>query len=139
MQDVVLRTLAEWGPTIGLTLYVDDLTVECSGTPAEAAKKCAAAVDFIVEILEKEMGFTISQKKSVVVATSAVVAVATADLCDTKSLTAVKVAKLLGAATTAGARRSTHVLEVRKTQFCKRNAKLQALRKLGVNTAAMAQ
>ena len=63
MQDVVLRTLAEWGPTIGLMLYVDDLTVETSGTPAEAARKCAAAVDFIIDILENEMDFTISQKK----------------------------------------------------------------------------
>ena len=63
MQDVVLRTLEGWGPTIGLMLYVDDLTVETSGSPADAARKCAAAVDFIIDILEGEMGFTISQEK----------------------------------------------------------------------------
>ena len=63
MQDVVLSTLEGWGPTRGLMLYVDDLTVETSGSPADAARKCAAAVDFIIDILEGEMGFTISQKK----------------------------------------------------------------------------
>ena len=139
MQDVVFRTLAEWGPTIGLTLYVDDLTVETSGTPAIAAAKCAAAVDFIVDILQKEMGFTVSLKKSVVVASTPVAAVATALLCKEQCLTAVKRAKLLGTDTTAGAKRSTYALKTRKTQFKKRNAKLQMLRKLGVNTAAMAQ
>ena len=139
MQDVVIRTLAEWGPMVGLTLYVDDLTVETSGAPAEENKRCAAAVDFIIEILEKEMGFAVSLKKSVVVASSPVAAVATAALSKTKRPTAVKIAKLLGASTKAGARRTIHMLKVRTHQFQKMNANLQALWKLGVNTAAMAR
>ena len=106
MQDVVLRTLEDWGPMIGLTLFVDDLTVETSGTPADAARRCAAAVDYIIKILEDEMGFTVSLKKSVVVSSSPVAAVATVALAQTKRLTAVKIAKLLGTATTAASRTS---------------------------------
>ena len=52
MQEVVMLTLAEWGNGLCLTLYVDDLTIETTGTIVEAAAKGAAAVDFICKILE---------------------------------------------------------------------------------------
>ena len=66
MQEVVMLTLAEWGNGLCLTLYVDDLTIERTGTIIEAAAKGAAAVDFICKILEEQMGFTVSEKSVVV-------------------------------------------------------------------------
>ena len=139
MQEVVLLTLADWGTSVGLTLYVDDLTIETRGDIVGAAGRCAAAVDFICEMLEKDMGFIISEKKSVVVASHPMAAIAAANASSQARITAVKVAKLLGTATRAGAHRAVNLLKVRTHQFKKRCAKFQALRKMGVNTAAMAQ
>ena len=107
MQEVVLITLAEWGTGVDLTLYVDDLTIETSGTTTSAANRCAAAVDFVCQMLEDEMGFTVSKKKSVVVASNPMAAVATAHITGSKRLTAVWVAKLLGTATRTGAKRAS--------------------------------
>ena len=139
MQEVVLLTLAEWGGSVGLTLYVDDLTIETQGDIVGAAGRCAAAVDYICEMLEKDMGFIISEKKSVVFASHPMAAVAAANASTQNRITAVKVAKLLGTATRAGAHRAVNVLKVRMHLFKKRSAKFQALRRIGVNTAAMAQ
>ena len=111
--------MKEWGPSIGITLYVDDLTLEAEGTPKEAAEKCAAALDQVIAILENEMGFIISEKKSVIVASNPVVAVATAALTDSKKVTAVRSAKMLGTTTRAGGRRAVSALKVRVEKFRK--------------------
>ena len=54
-----------------------------------------------------------------------------------KKIKAVKVARLLGTTTRAGARRAVSSLRVRKAQFAKRIQKVQLLRKIRVNIAAM--
>ena len=100
-------------------LRVDDLTVETSGTPKDAAARCAAALDMLVSILEDQMGFTVSEKKSVIVASNPVLAIAAADMTTVRSITPVKVAELLGTATRAGGRRAVNVLKTRKENFQK--------------------
>ena len=39
LQEVIELILEEWGTEVGLTLYVDDLTVETMGRPQDAAAK----------------------------------------------------------------------------------------------------
>ena len=56
-----------------------------------------------------------------------------------QKVTPVKVAKLLGTATRAGKGRAVNLLRVRKERFDKARSRYNALRKLGVDTAAMAQ
>ena len=139
MQDVVLITLAEWAGTVDLTLYVDDLTIETQGGVEEAAQRNAAVVDSICSILQQQMDFDVSQKKSVVVASQPIAALLAAEQSVTKKITAVRSAKLLGTSTKAGARRAVGAMRVRITQFKKRVPKFQILRRIGVNTAAMTQ
>ena len=139
MQEVVLLTLAEWGNAVNLTLYVDDLTVETKGDDEAAALKNAAVVDQICEILQNQMDFDVSRKKSVVVANKPIAAIMTAENSQTGMVRAVKIAKLLGTATKAGGRRAVGELKTRMTKFKKRLPKYQMLRRIGVNTAAMTQ
>ena len=70
MQEVVLLTLADWGGHVQLTLYVDDLTIETDGNITDAAGRNAADLDSVCAILEGEMDFVVSEKKSVIVASN---------------------------------------------------------------------
>ena len=70
MQEVVLLSLLDWGESVNRTLYVDDLTIETEGRTEAAAGRNAAASDDICRILQEQVGFDISEKKSVVVASS---------------------------------------------------------------------
>ena len=128
MQEVAVTMLEEWGPTVGLTFYVDDLTLETSGTPKDAAARCAAALDTVIDILENQMEFTVSEKKSVVVASQPVLAVAASDMTTSQKVTPARVAKLLGTATRAERGRAVNLLKVRKERFDKARSKYNALR-----------
>ena len=113
--------------------------IETEGDTRSAAGRNAAATDDICRILQEEMDFIVSVKKSVVVGSSPIAAILTAAMGRYIKVKAVKAAKLLGTTTMAGAKRAVSNLKVRKAQFVKRIPKFQILRRIGVNTAAMAQ
>ncbi len=139
MMDVITPVLERWGDAVDLTLYVDDLTVATSGDPAEAARRCAAVVDMITHKLEKDLELVVSTKKSVVTASSVRLAAEVARQVAGNKLKPVRRAKLLGTASTAGRARCALGLKARVKAFAAEKSRYQRLRRVGVDTACMAQ
>jgi hypothetical protein len=133
--EVVREVLAKWGDSVDLMLYVDDLTVTATGSPKEAARRCSAVVHLVMDRF-RELGMVINADKSVVTATSPAVA-ATAARQLRSRVKPRKAAKLLGTTTTAGRTRTTKLQQARIAAFKRRKHRYHALRRSGVDTAAM--
>ena len=137
--DVIQPAKARWGDGLGLTLYVDDLTISVRGARKHVARKLAAAVDFVTEIFEKQLELNVSRSKSVVVASKLSIATEIAKRTLSKCLKPTRMAKLLGTAATGGKRRSTKVTAGRTAVFKKTLKRMWSLRKAGANTRQMAR
>jgi hypothetical protein len=137
LMDVTDAVKKRWGSCLGLTLYVDDLTVSVRGARKEVATKLAAAVDIVTDIFESVLRLTVSRAKSVVVASKTSLAKEIAMRTSSKVLKPVRVAKLLGTAAAGGRRRSTKIAKVRTTSFQKMGDRMKALRRIGANTRQM--
>jgi hypothetical protein len=139
--DMVAAIQSRWPPASGvnLLLYVDDLTIMATGTEQEVRDKIDRITAFTAHILEEVLRLEISTKKSVITASSPKLAAAIARANTKKSLRPVHSAKVLGTATTAGARRCTKVLQNRVRSFKNVRKRIGKLRKAGVNTAMMAR
>ena len=120
---------------VGLKLYVDDLTIAVSGPREVVAHNVAKISEFATFMLEKVIKLKVSEKKTVVVASSVGIAVAASRFAHSKKLRAARAAKLFGTATSGGSRRSASLLKTRTDKFRKNAARIQRLRKHGVNTA----
>ena len=137
--DVIEPTKSRWGGALGLTLYVDDLTISIRGARRHVAQKLAAAVDFVTQIFEEQLRLNVSKTKSVVVASRPSVAREVAKRSKAKSVKPTKSAKLLGTAAAGGKRRSTKIAKNRLEVFKSTLKRMWALRKNGANTRQMAR
>ena len=111
--DVIEPVKSRWGGCLGLSLYVDDLTISVSGARKSIAQKLASAVDFVTEIFESQLRLNVSRTKSVVVASRRVIAREIAKRSKARALKHVRAAKLLGTAAAGGRKRSTRVASAR--------------------------
>ena len=136
---LVRRTLESWHCTLRITLYVDDLTLSARGDRSAVVETLGAATDFVVNGLQNELGFIVSTKKSVAVASTPALASQVAAGCSSRALRPVQRTKLLGTTAAGGRRRSNAVMNVRRACLKKKVAKFQALRKSGLNIPMMVQ
>ena len=137
LMDVLETTFNEHGPTVRLTLYVDDLTVSVRGAAKAVAKKLAAAVDTVVAVFQDTLDLKVSVSKSTVVASSRRLAARVCRKSKAKILSHSTQAKLLGTAASGGRRRSTKIAKERLGKFRTCVGRMWQLRKLGVNTKQM--
>jgi hypothetical protein len=110
-----------------------------TGSAQEVEDKLNRITSFTTYILEDVLRLKISVKKSVVTASTPKLAAAIARTNTKKNLKPVHSAKLLGTATTAGARRCTKVLKNRLISFKVVRKRINKLRSTGVNTVMMAR
>jgi hypothetical protein len=118
--------------TIDLTLYVDDLTIACSGPAEVVVATVALATDHVVRLLEGALGLTVSVKKSVVAACRSSLAVRVKNASRTRRLSAVRATKLLGAPAGGGRRRYVAPAMTRVKAFIGKIRKIRVMRKAGV-------
>ena len=139
--DMVAAIQARWPPSSGvaLLLYVDDFTIMASGDEKEVTEKIDRIAAYTAYILEDVLKLEISTKKSVVAASTPTLATSIARVNARRKLRPVKHAKLLGTATTAGARRCTAIQKGRLTAFKSVRKRIVKLRRTGINTAVMAR
>jgi hypothetical protein len=97
------------------------------------------ATDHMVDHLQIVLDLEVSVKKSVVVGSSAQLAVNVARACRTQTLTPVRNAKLLGVSSGGGRRRCVKYSKGRIDAFNKRLPRMRKLRRAGVNAAALAR
>ncbi len=136
--DVVDSTYVLW-KRVTLALYVDDFTLDTKGTAQQVRDNLAGATNHIIWYLEKIFGLEISAKKCVMLANRPKVARETAKKVKDAKVKKVSSAKLLGAPSAGGARRSTKVLKDRLKNFREKLKRLHALRRSGVRTQVMAR
>ena len=139
--DMIASIQSRWPPASGvsLILYVDDLTIMATGSAQEVQDKINRITAFTTYILEDVLKLEVSTKKSVVTASTPQLAAKIARANSKKNLKPVQSAKLLGTATTAGARRCTKLLKNRLTCFKVVRKRINKLRVAGVNTVVMAR
>jgi len=132
MLDVVDGTFRIW-KTIQIALYVDDLTLACSGPACTVAAIVAGATDTAVNLMETALGLEVSVTKSVVAAGRPALARRIARFSETKKVRAARAAKLLGAPAGGGRRRYVRPARDRVLKFATKVKKVKALRRLGVD------
>jgi len=106
MLDAMDFTTRIW-PTVSLSVYVDDCTLECEGPGARPAAAIAGASDTLIGFLENVLRLEVSVLKSVASGSSFSLARRTARMSISRKLTAVRAAKLLGTPAAGGRRRCT--------------------------------
>ena len=131
----VCDDLLEAYPTLDLTEYVDDLTIGQAGPTWFIGDIIASATDFVIDILENQLGLTVSATKSAVVASSLKLMKEVAGKVQSGKVAAAKVTKMLGTATTSGRYRSVKVFKNRLKQTKAKGNRVRRLRRCGVNTA----
>ena len=70
LMDFLEATFDAHGPSVRLTLYVDDLTISVRGTAKFVTKKLADAVDLVVQVFQDQLALKVSVAKSTVVAST---------------------------------------------------------------------
>jgi len=106
MMEAMDETLRIW-PSICLSVYVDDCTLESSGPGTRPAAIVAGATDTMVGFLERVLRLEVSTLKSVAAGSAFSLARRTARMSASRKLSAVKSAKLLGTPAAGGRRRCT--------------------------------
>jgi hypothetical protein len=138
LQGVVERVQLRWNvATVGLKLYVDDLTLTVSGLPQYVAKTLAAVVDFVIGILQDELLLEVSAKKSGILAGRMKLALAISHRLQSQKAQPMRHGKLLGTGSTGNRRRSTYTMRVRLWAFTKTIDRYHALRGSGANVRQM--
>ena len=123
-------------PTVPLTLYVDDATVESVGTNRTVAEAVVKVTAEVCKGLEGS-GLVLSKTKNVVIASCKELG---DDICAGLKKWMVKRcsgAKMLGVGTTAAVRRSTAVSAARVAAFARRRGQFGMLRRAGVDIARL--
>jgi len=136
--DAIDITCARW-PSMSLSVYVDDATLEAAGQGVLPAAVVAGATDTFVQYAEDVLELTVSVAKSVTNASSFRDAALTARLCRTGKLKPVRSTKLLGAPAGGGRRRCVRPHRVRMGAFVKKARRIKGLRKAGVSSKRMLQ
>ena len=130
--DMMLELQRRWVPVLNAMLYVDDLTLSATGQPGTIVPLMSNAVAFVTSTIEEDLALEVSAKKSTVLASRPSIAVMSAQRM--AKVRAAKHAKLLGASTVGGRRRSVRSLKVRLHAFTKMVKRIHVLRKAGVRT-----
>ena len=135
--DVVDSTYVLWR-AIRLTLYVDDITLECEGSTVEfVVGMVKGATDHVVNMLQDDLDLEVSTKKSVALASLPSMAKSISRDCTTKAVKPVRSAKMLGVPSGGGARRVIKGSKARTRAFRLRIARIHSMRKAGVRTAQL--
>ena len=134
--DVVDDAHRLW-PSVNLTLFVDDLTVDAAGDALSVVSMVAGVTDHVVKHMQDDLLLEVSTKKSVVLAGRASIASIISYASCTGKLSPVRSTKLLGAPNGGGRRRCSAPLKVRTTAFRKRVPRFTSLRRVGVMTRSM--
>ena len=135
--DVIDAASRAW-PQVTLSLYVDDATLESwDQSQFVVARRVAGAVDQVVTHMEGGLALQVSVSKSVVAAGTMAMARRVAARSTTRRLTAVRAAKVLGAPSGGGRRRSIQALRVRTTAFAKRVPRMRLLGGAGFKVASL--
>ena len=138
LQGVIERLQQRWtAACVGIKLYVDDLTLTVTGTPQFVARLLKAVVDFVIDILEKELLLDVSAKKSGIVAGRPRLARHIAGSLRSQKARPMPHAKLLGTGAAGCRRRSTYTIKVRQWAFTKTIGRYHSLRQSGVNVRQM--
>jgi len=138
MQEALVYTTRIWRSVI-ISLYVDDCTLEADGPGGRPEALVAGASGCIIRYLEDEMDLEVSVAKSVVVGSTARVARSAAAADSSGKLSAVASAKLLGTPAAGGRKRSARIQRRRISTFKAKKEKFHKLRKMGINTTAVAR
>ena len=141
LTDMLYAVQGRWPEEQGVnvTLYVDDLSVSATGLASKIGILMASIVDYITIILEKGLLLEVSKKKSVIVSSRRALTRFISRQSRSKSVKAVKQAKLLGSASCAGSKRCTGLQAKRLCDFKKVGKRITKLRKAGFNSKLMAR
>jgi hypothetical protein len=134
--DVVDSTYKIW-PTIGLTLYVDDFTIDVTGTLRYVSRTLPRVTDHIIKFLQEVLNLEVSKTKSVVVGSTVNLSKAVVNNMTSKVVTAKRSAKMLGTSHGGGRRRSVQALYSRVANFSRKIKRIHALRRAGIRTPAI--
>ena len=122
--------------SIRLTVYVDDATIECTGTERTVVSDMVDAIERTCKGLA-EIGFTMSASKNVVLATRPCVGKQVQKKLSHWGVRYVNAAKMLGADSAGGMRRSTVAATQRIKGFLRRMGQFGKLRRVGVDIARL--
>ena len=131
MLDAMDYTTRIW-PSISLSVYVDDCTLEHSGPGTRPAAIVAGASDTIINYLEDTLRLEVSVVKSVALGSAFSLARRTAHMSVSRKLSAVRSAKLLGTPAAGGRRRCT---APQRSRVRKLRMKAKRLKILNMNIA----
>ena len=136
--DVIAEVNTNFGGDLGVTLYVDDLTISARGSTACVTSTLARATDQVVAHFQR-LGMIVSQKKSVVVASSHATARRIASYVTSRAIRPRSRAKLLGVGTAGGNKRCMKTIKARVEKLSRMVPRLRQLRRQRVNTRLMAR
>jgi len=137
LYDTISQLHGTWSHTLVIKVYIDDITLTACGQAQWIVKIMIEALDFLVAQLEDVLLMQVSASKSKVLAGRPCLAQAVIQMLQTNRLSTTKHAKLLGVDSVGGRRRSTITFQDRVSTFTKAVPRLQALRKVGVNSMQM--
>ena len=123
-------------PWTRLTVYVDDATLACTGTERTVIKGLIEAIERTCSGLT-ELGFTMSKSKNVVLASNSKVGKEVEKGLEHWGVKFVRTARMLGADSGGGVRRSTVAASQRIKGLLRRMGQFGKLRKAGVDTARL--
>jgi len=124
-------------PTVSLTIFVDDSTLEVLGTRRFVSRLMRKVLSFIVAGLEN-LRMELGAPKCFMLASSLAFAKALAGACaDVIAITPTPRARSLGVGLAGGAASATHVLKGRLADFRVRLGAFAAARRLAVDTARL--
>ena len=123
-------------PSVTLTLYVDDGTLESVGTVRTVAEALIGATTVICEGLE-EGGMVLSMTKNKVVASGKELGTTIQEGLVRWKVGRTACTQMLGVGTAAGVRRCTAALAARTAAFGRRRGQFGMLRKAGVDIARL--
>jgi hypothetical protein len=131
LHEVIKCTLLAW-PTVVISLYVDDATIEVSHPSRRVVQATLAGpTDHVVDGLQVGLELRVSPTKALAVGSSVGIPRTVAALYRTRALTAARSAEMLGVGAAGGRARSTNVLKARIKAFRKRSLRVQKLRGKG--------
>ena len=115
--DVMDAAKYSWRGSLGLTLYVDELTTSVRGASKYVATTLAAVVDFVSDLFGNTIKLQVFRSKSVVVTSKPFLSKEIAKRTLSKVLKPTRSANLLGTAAAGGNKRSTVIAKVRTQTF----------------------
>ena len=126
--DLMKALQFNWKTCLSTKLFVDDLTLAATGSPAYLVRLLTRAIDFAIDWLERKLMMAVSDSKSKVVASRFKVAQAIADGVKGGKVKVTDITQLLGADTVGGRRRRTQTQQYRFFDFRRCKHRLKSLR-----------